>query len=124
MNTYLSTLLLCLLTTIGRADDAPLKVEVTPDRVKSSLGELEKLTKQTQKSTGVPGIAITVIHRDQVVYKQGFGVREAGKPDRIDADTVFQVASMSKPIAPDGQADGVLIENLNVHGQGVFSRVK
>ncbi|MEX2112176.1 MAG: serine hydrolase [Pirellulales bacterium] len=60
---------------------------------------MEKLTRLTLKSTEVPGIAIAVVHQDQVVYKLGFGVREAGKPDRIDADTVFQVASMSKPIA-------------------------
>jgi CubicO group peptidase (beta-lactamase class C family) len=36
--------------------------------------------------------------QDQVVYKKGFGVCEAGKPERIDADTVFQIASMSKPL--------------------------
>src|SRR3989304_6126221 len=97
MYTLLRTLLVCLLTTMASADDAPPKPEVTPERVKSTLEKLEKLTNQTLKSTGVPGIAIAVVHRDQVVYKQGFGVREAGKPDRIDADTVFQVASMSKP---------------------------
>ncbi len=27
-------------------------------------------------------------------------------------------------IAPDGQSDGVLIENLNIPGQGTFARVK
>jgi hypothetical protein len=27
-------------------------------------------------------------------------------------------------VAPDGKADRVLIENLNVHGQGTFSRVE
>ena len=99
MYTPLRTLLLCLLTTMASADDAPPKTEVTPERVKRAIVELEKLNNQTLKSTGVPGIAIAVVHRDQVVYKQGFGVREAGKPERIDADTVFQVASMSKPIA-------------------------
>ncbi len=95
----LRTLLVCLLTTMASADDAPPKPQVTPESVKRAIVELEKLTNQTLKSTGVPGIAIAVVHRDQVVYKQGFGVREAGKPERIDADTVFQVASMSKPIA-------------------------
>jgi CubicO group peptidase (beta-lactamase class C family) len=99
MYTLLGTLLVCLLTTMASADDAPPKTEVTPERVKSALEKLENLTNQTLKSTGVPGIAIAVVHRDQVVYKQGFGLREAGKADRIDADTVFQVASMSKPIA-------------------------
>ena len=99
MNASLCLLMLCLLTTMANADDTPPGAEVTPERVKSVLGELEKLTNQTLNNTGVPGIAIAVIHQDQVVYKQGFGVREAGKPKRIDADTVFQVASMSKPIA-------------------------
>ena len=31
--------------------------------------------------------------------KKGFGVRAAGKPEQIDADTVFQMASVSKPIS-------------------------
>jgi CubicO group peptidase (beta-lactamase class C family) len=84
---------------VSSADAAGPKAEVTPERVKSAIKDLEKLANQTLKSTGVPGIAIAVIHQDQVVFKQGFGVRTAGKPDRIDADTVFQVASMSKPIA-------------------------
>jgi CubicO group peptidase (beta-lactamase class C family) len=91
--------LLCLLNTIAHADDATAKAEVTPERLQTALAELQTLAEQTLTSTGVPGIAIAVVHRDQVVYKQGFGVREAGKPERIDADTVFQVASMSKPIA-------------------------
>lgn len=99
LSTLLCTLLVCLLTTMASADDARPKIEVTPERVKTALGKLEELTNQTLKCTGVPGIAIAVIHQDHVVYNQGFGVREAGKPQRIDADTVFQVASMSKPIA-------------------------
>jgi len=46
----------------------------------------------------LPGIAIVVVHRDQVIFKKGYGVREVGRPEPIDADTVFQVASVSKPI--------------------------
>ncbi|MBA3481836.1 MAG: serine hydrolase, partial [Pirellulales bacterium] len=72
--------------------------QVTPKQVQFAIEELEKLAEATLKQTGVPGIAIAIVHRDKVVYKQGFGVREAGKPAHIDADTVFQVASMSKPI--------------------------
>ena len=33
------------------------------------------------------------------MLSKGFGVREVGKPDAIDPDTVFQVASVSKPVA-------------------------
>ncbi len=44
-------------------------------------------------------MAIGVVSRDEVVYLKGFGVREAGTDQAVDADTVFQLASVSKPIA-------------------------
>lgn len=97
--TLLAALLLCWLCSLASADETPASATIPPERIKAALEKLEKLANQTLKGTGVPGIAIAVVHRDQVVYKQGFGVREAGKPQRIDADTVFQVASMSKPLA-------------------------
>ena len=34
-----------------------------------------------------------------MVYLGGFGLREVGKPATVDADTVFQIASMSKPMS-------------------------
>ena len=54
MKTSLCTLLLGWLTTTVCADDAPPKVEVTPEHVKSALGKVETLTNQTFKSLGVP----------------------------------------------------------------------
>ena len=71
---------------------------VTPDRVKMALLELDKLAQDVLEKPGVPGLAIAVVYQDQVVYAKGFGVREAGKSDLVDADTVFQLASVSKPL--------------------------
>ncbi len=99
MKYALILLTLCSLNTTASAQEAPATTAVTSERLKSALAELEKLADHTLESTGVPGIAITVVHRDEVVFTKGFGVREAGKPEPIDADTVFQVASMSKPIS-------------------------
>src|SRR5262245_1607919 len=50
-------------------------------------------------STGVPGVAVAVVFQDQVVLAKGYGVRTVGQPETIDTDTVFQVASISKPIS-------------------------
>ena len=72
---------------------------VTPELVKAALPELEKYAEQTLKKTGVPGMVIAVVFQDQVVYLKGFGVREIGKPEPVDGDTVFQLASVSKPMA-------------------------
>ena len=49
--------------------------------------------------SGVPGMAIAVVYRDEVVYLKGFGVRDTTDPQPVDPDTVFQLASLSKPIA-------------------------
>jgi CubicO group peptidase (beta-lactamase class C family) len=72
---------------------------ITEANVKAALSELEKLTNATLNKTGVPGLAIAVVYKDQIVYLKGFGVRETGKPDLVDPDTIFQLASVSKPIA-------------------------
>jgi CubicO group peptidase (beta-lactamase class C family) len=50
-------------------------------------------------STGIPGVAVAIVHQDEVVHLAGYGVREVGASDLIDADTVFQLASLSKSIA-------------------------
>jgi CubicO group peptidase (beta-lactamase class C family) len=71
---------------------------VTADALKVALGETQKIVTKTIEQTGVPGIAIAVVHKDDVVFQQGFGVREIGKPELIDADTVCQLASVSKSI--------------------------
>ena len=42
---------------------------------------------------------MVVVYQDQVVYLKGLGVREAGKPEAVDGGTVFQLASVSKPMA-------------------------
>ena len=46
--------------------------------------------------SGVPGAAVAVVAGDAAVYVNCFGVREAGRPEKVDKDTVFQLASVSK----------------------------
>lgn len=46
-----------------------------------------------------PGIAIVVVEDDQTRLLRGFGQVAADRPDAVDADTVFALASCSKPFA-------------------------
>ncbi len=78
---------------------AETRQELTQEKVKAALPELEKIVEKAMKDSGIPGMAIAVVYKDQTIYLKGFGVREAGKTETVDADTVFQIASMSKPIA-------------------------
>lgn len=73
--------------------------QLTLDQIKAALPKLEKFAQEALNKTGVPGTSIAIVFQDQVVYVKGFGVREAGKMDSVTEDTVFQLASVSKPIA-------------------------
>jgi len=44
----------------------------------------------------VPGIAIGIVREGRLVFAKGYGVREAGKPGAVDADTLFQIGSNTK----------------------------
>ena len=72
---------------------------LTRQKVDAALGRLDGFAQEAMSRTGVPGMAIAVVYGDKVVYLKGFGVRQVGKQEAVDADTVFQLASLSKPLA-------------------------
>jgi CubicO group peptidase (beta-lactamase class C family) len=72
---------------------------LTQQKVDAAVGQLDSIVQSAMARSGVPGVAVAVVHQDKVVYSKGFGVREVGKPDTVDPDTVFQVASVSKPVS-------------------------
>jgi CubicO group peptidase (beta-lactamase class C family) len=46
-----------------------------------------------------PGVSIAVINGFEIEWACGFGVREKGKPEPVTPETLFQAASISKPIS-------------------------
>jgi CubicO group peptidase (beta-lactamase class C family) len=78
---------------------AALAAPVAREQVEAAIPEVAAMAERLTSTGAVPGIAIAVVHADEVVYLGGFGLREVGRPEAVDADTVFQLASMSKPIS-------------------------
>lgn len=60
------------------------------------IAQLTKWTETAMKELGVPGVAIGLVQDGKVVFADGFGVRELGKKDKPDADTLFMIASNTK----------------------------
>ena len=93
---------ICLAQTIALILAAPFcinaqeKSHVTSEQVTHAVQELEKLAQKQIQENVVPGIAIAVVFQDKAVYAKGFGVRDVNTKQPIDADTVFQLASVSK----------------------------
>ncbi|HEY8166990.1 MAG TPA: serine hydrolase, partial [Gemmatimonadaceae bacterium] len=44
----------------------------------------------------IPGLAIGIVKDGKVVFAKGFGVRTTGKPDPVDTETLFAIASDTK----------------------------
>ena len=65
---------------------------LTPERIKA----LTDFVERSQADLGVPGVGLGIVEKGKVVFAGGFGVREIGKPAKIDADTRFIVASNTK----------------------------
>ena len=62
------------------------------------LAELSQFIENGLQVLKVPGVSIGLIQDGKVVFAGGFGVREIGKPDKPDADTLYIVASNTKAL--------------------------
>lgn len=51
----------------------------TPEGVAAAVGRLDDLVRRTMDETGIPGMAVAVVHRDEVPYLKGVGVRRVGE---------------------------------------------
>lgn len=85
-----TALALCLAPVVGLGAE-PFHVQQAIDQIGANAREL-------MAKTGIPGMAVAVVHGGEIAYAQGFGVRAIGNAAPVDADTVFAIASMSKPV--------------------------
>lgn len=78
------SLLWCAATFVS-ATPADTKLDVIKDTVTRTMSTFQ-----------VPGVAVAIVKDGQVVLSQGFGVVEHGKNLKVNADTLFGIASNTK----------------------------
>lgn len=71
--------------------------------VENAVGKLDGLADDLMQKSGLPGMAVAVVHGGKTLYAKGFGVKDNRRPpddaqNRVDPDTVFQLASVSKSL--------------------------
>ena len=97
-------------------DDPPQLATAVPlpdNAVGNAVSKIDGLAEELMKSSGIPGMAVAVVHGGKTIYAKGFGVRDVRDPEKVDADTVFQLASLSKSIAATVVAHQVGIRDLS-----------
>ena len=60
------------------------------------LTEIQTYAEKAGKDWQVPGFAIAIVKDDKVVLARGFGVRELKKPEPVDENSLFAIASNTK----------------------------
>jgi CubicO group peptidase (beta-lactamase class C family) len=60
------------------------------------LAEIDAYAAKAGQEWKVPGFSVAIVKDDRVVFVKGYGVRELGKAEPVDKDTLFAVASNTK----------------------------
>lgn len=89
------TLSSLLLSTPAQTASIPLHVNVT----QPALSELlNSLVPRLMEAADVPGLSLAVIKDGKVIMNQAYGVKNASTKERVDDNTIFEAASLSKPV--------------------------
>jgi beta-lactamase class C len=89
-------------TAFASAASAPTPVSAAqpPERdLAPTVRYFERLARRVVDEAGVVGLAMTVVHRGEVLSAKGWGVTDVRTREAVDGDTVFRIASLSKAFA-------------------------
>ena len=74
---------------------------------------MKGFVESAMKQLGIPGAAFSLLDGGKVVFQGGLGVKELGKPDAVDADTLFLAASNTKALTTLLLAE--LVDEKRIH---------
>ncbi|MDF1546325.1 MAG: serine hydrolase [Bacteroidales bacterium] len=58
--------------------------------------KLDEYIKRSKDQWNIPGLAIAIVKDGEIIFSKGYGVREFGKPDKVDDESLFAIASNTK----------------------------
>lgn len=65
---------------------------------KIKTADLDKFIKHQMDSLGLPGLSFAVINNGKVVYHRSLGVSNIETKEKVNANSIFEAASLSKPL--------------------------
>jgi CubicO group peptidase (beta-lactamase class C family) len=79
------------------ASAAPVAPRAAGDvALPAQLADFDAYVEGVRRQFDVPGIAVAIVKDGQVVLERGYGPRALGKPEPVDAHTLFAIASNTK----------------------------
>lgn len=62
----------------------------------SAVAQFDNYAEQSRRAWAIPGMAVALVKDGKIVEVRGFGVRELGRGEPVDGNTVFAIASITK----------------------------
>src|SRR5213594_1186869 len=62
------------------------------------ISEIDTLLQEAVRQGTVPGVVAIVTNKDRVLYHGAFGLMDTGKRKPMQKDSIFRIASMTKPV--------------------------
>ena len=62
------------------------------------IAALAELIETARREFDIPGVALGIVQDGEILFEGGFGHRAAGRPEMVDADTLFNIASNGKAL--------------------------
>ncbi|WP_454192338.1 serine hydrolase domain-containing protein [Paenibacillus sp. Marseille-Q7038] len=56
----------------------------------------DQIIQQFMKNTGLPGLAVGIVHKHEIIVADGYGVKNIETNEPVKGDTLFHMASVSK----------------------------
>ncbi|MEM8999447.1 MAG: serine hydrolase domain-containing protein [Bacteroidota bacterium] len=84
--------------TIMFCDSYNPKTILTPTGARIDNTGLKKFIAAQMAQYQVPGLAIAIINGDSIVFQETFGVTTMGSSEKMGQKTIFEAASLSKPL--------------------------
>jgi len=78
-----------------------------------AIKEFESFIKTVLANKQAPGAALAIVKDTTIIFLKGYGMCELGKPDSVNARTVFRVGSVSKSIT--ATLASILVEEGVIH---------
>jgi CubicO group peptidase (beta-lactamase class C family) len=114
---WISTVFAATLTVATWVTPALSQSSIPRDKSKPTLAispdKIDRTVAAAMRAFQVPGVAVGIVKDGKLIFSKGYGVREVGKPGRIDADTLFHIGSNTKAFTAAALA--ILVDEGKIH---------
>lgn len=65
---------------------------------KISTKQLDSFITGQMNSVNIPGLSLAIINKGSIVYVKNYGVKNSETKEKVEANTIFEACSLSKPV--------------------------